>query len=73
MDIKGAFNIWLTSTIPTLSFQRSCSGDYSTLKVGSMVFGDLQTASWIEATARKRGIQHLADLTNSDFELLREP
>ena len=53
MDIKGAFNIWLTSTIPTLSFQRSCSGDYSTLKVGSMVFGDLQTASWIEAAARQ--------------------
>ena len=38
-----------------------------------MVFGDLMTASWIEATARKRGIQHLADLTISNFELPKEP
>ena len=38
-----------------------------------MVFGDLQTASWIEATAHKRGIQYLVDITNSNFELLREP
>ena len=38
-----------------------------------MVFGDLQTASLIEATARKGGIQHLADITNSHFELPMEP
>ena len=69
MAIKGAFNIWQTSPIPTLIFRRSRNGDYSTLRGGSMVFGDLQTASWIEATARKRGIQHLADLTNSNFDL----
>ena len=37
-----------------------------------MVFGDLQTASWIEATARKWGIHHLADITISKFELLKE-
>ena len=38
-----------------------------------MVFGDLQTASWIEATAREGGIQHLADITISNFELPKEP
>ena len=38
-----------------------------------MDFGDLQTASRIEATARKGGIQHLADITNSNFELPKEP
>ena len=73
MAIKRAFNIWQIPPIPTLSFRRSRNGDYSTLRGGSMVFGDLQTASWIEATARKRSIQHLADLTNSNFELLKEP
>ena len=73
MAIKRAFNIWQIPPIPTLSFRRSRNGDYSTLRGGSMVFGDLQTASWIEATARKRGIQHLADLTNSNFELPKEP
>ena len=38
-----------------------------------MVFGDLQTASWIEATARKGGIQHLADITKFIFEPPNEP
>ena len=37
-----------------------------------MVFGDLQTASWIEAAAHKRGIQHLTDPNISNFELPKE-
>ena len=73
MDLKGAFNIWQTSPFPTFSYRRSRNGDYSTLRGGSIVFGDLQTASWIEATARKGGIKHLADITNSNFELAKEP
>ena len=43
------------------------------MRGGSMDFGDLQTASRIEATARKGGIQHLVDITNSHFELPKEP
>ena len=70
LPVKGAFNIWQISPIPTLSFQRSRNGDYSTLRGNSMGFGDLQTASLIEATVQKRGIQHLAD---SNFGLPKEP
>ena len=70
---EGVFNIWQTSLFPTLSYRRSRNRDYSTLRGGSMVFGDLQTASLIEATAHKGGIQHLADITNSHFELPKEP
>ena len=73
LPVKGDFNIWQISPIPTLSFRRSRNGDHSTLKGGSIVFGDLKTASWIEATAHKRGVQHLADLTNFNFELPKEP
>ena len=38
-----------------------------------MFFGDLQTAFLIKAIACKRGIQHLADHTNSNFKLQKEP
>ena len=53
---KGGWTFRVTSPNSCLSFRKSRNGEELTLRDDCMVFEDLLTSSWIEAAARKGGV-----------------